>query len=180
MSTRPHNMKSGFTLIELMTSLSLFIIVMTISMTSIFGVFNANRKSRSLKTVMSNLNLAVESMSREMRFGQVYHCGEGDVTSVQNCPTGDTSMSFLSSENKQITYRLNNQSLEKKIDSGDYVKVTAPEVVIDDLVFYTLGAGLDNLLQPKVIIKIESHAGIGNDRTDFTLQTMVSQRALDI
>jgi len=175
------NTKKGFTLIELMTSLSLFIIVMTISMTSIFGVFNANRKSRTLKTVMSNLNLAVESMSREMRFGENYHCGsDGDILTPQNCPAGDTSMSFLSSEGTQITYRLSNQSLEKKIDSGDYIQVTAPEIVIDDLVFYTLGAGLDNLLQPKVIIKIKSHAGTGNARTDFTLQTLVSQRALDI
>ncbi|KKT66972.1 MAG: hypothetical protein UW61_C0019G0002 [Candidatus Curtissbacteria bacterium GW2011_GWC1_44_33] len=173
-------MRRGFTLVELMVAMSIFIIVMTISMGSILGVFDANRKSRSLKIVLNNLNLAVESMSKEMRFGKNYHCGSGTVTVPQNCPGGDTLMSFLSSDNIQITYRLNNQTIEKKLDNGDYIAVTAPEIVIDNLTFYTVGAGASNTLQPKVIIKIQSHAGLGADRSDFTLQTLVSQRVLDI
>jgi len=170
----------GFTLIELMVAVSIFIIVMTISMGSIIGVFDANRKSRSLTTVLNNLNLAVESMSKEMLFGKNYHCGSGTVTVPQNCPTGDNLMSFLSSDNIQITYRFNNQSIEKRVNSGDFIAVTAPEIVIDDLVFYTLGAGTSDTLQPKVVIKIQSHAGTGAGQTDFTLQTLVSQRTLDI
>lgn len=173
-------MKKGFTLIELMTALSIFIIVMTISMGSILGAFDANRKSRSLKSVMNNLNLAVESMSREMRYGQTYHCGSGDVTLPQNCPEGGTLVSFLSSEAEQITYRLNGTALERRVGEGDYVAVTAPEVVIDDLTFYVLGTDPEDTLQPKILIKIESHAGSGRGRSDFTLQTMVSQRPLDI
>jgi prepilin-type N-terminal cleavage/methylation domain-containing protein len=170
----------GFTLIELMVAVSIFIIVMTISMGSIIGVFDANRKSRSLTTVLNNLNLAVESMSKEMLFGKNYHCGSGTITEPQNCPSGDDFISFLSSDNIQITYRLNNQSIEKRLDSGDFISVTAPEIIIDDLIFYTLGAGTSDNLQPKVIIKIQSHAGTMEGRTDFTLQTLVSQRALDI
>ena len=174
-------MKKGFTLIELMVALSIFIVIMTISMGSILGVFDANRKSRSLKTVLSNLNLAVESMSKEMRFGQNYHCGSGTVTTPQNCPSGDTLMSFLSSDNVQVTYRFNNQTIEKSTGTGDYIPVTAPEIVIDNLTFYTLGAGASNTLQPKVLIKIKSHSGTtGKGRTDFTLQTLVSERKLDI
>lgn len=173
-------MKNGFTLIELMVAVSIFIIVMTISMGSIVGVFDANRKSRSLKTVLNNLNLAVESMSKEMRFGKNYHCGSGSVTVPQNCPGGDTLMSFLYSDGVQITYRLNNQTIEKQVGSGNYIAVTAPEIVIDDLTFYTLGAGTENSLQPKVIMKIKSHAGENKGRSDFTLQTLVSQRTLDI
>jgi prepilin-type N-terminal cleavage/methylation domain-containing protein len=170
----------GFTLIELMTAVSIFVIIMTISMGSITGVFEANRKSRSLKTVLNNLNLAVESMSKEMRYGKNYHCGSGTVTLPQNCPSGGTLMSFLSSEGVQITYRLSGQAIEKQVGSGSFVVVTAPEISIDDLTFYTLGAGTGNLLQPKVIIKIKSHAGTDKGRSDLTLQTLVSQRTLDI
>ncbi|MBI2087079.1 MAG: type II secretion system protein [Candidatus Zambryskibacteria bacterium] len=173
-------MKKGFTLIELMVAVSAFIIVMTISMGSIVGVFDANRKSKSLKTVLNNLNLAVESMSKEMRFGKNYHCGSGTVTTPQNCPSGDTLVSFLSSDDIQITYRLNSGAIEKQIGSGGYIAVTAPEITIDDITFYTLGAGTSNTLQPKVIIKIQSHAGTGKSRSNFTLQTLVSQRTLDI
>jgi len=67
----------GFTLIELMVSVSVFIIIMTISMGAILGVFDSNRKSRALRTVMNNLNLSMESMSKEMRYGSSYHCGSG-------------------------------------------------------------------------------------------------------
>ena len=163
-----------------MTAVSIFVVVMTISMSSIVGVFDANRKSRSLKTVLNNLNLAVESMSREMRFGKNYHCGSsGAITTPQNCAAGDTFMSFLSSEGNQITYRLTGTTIEKEVNSDGYLAVTAPEIVIDDLTFFTLGAGTGNTLQPKVIIRIRSHAGTGKGRSDFTLETLVSQRPLD-
>lgn len=173
-------MKKGFTLIELMTALSVFIIVMTISMGSIVGVFDANRKSKSLKTVLNNLNLAVESISKEMRFGKNYHCGSGSVTTPQNCSGGGTLMSFLSNEDVQITYRLDNDVIEKRVGNGSYIPITAPEIVIDGLTFYTLGAGTGDTLQPKVIMMIKSHAGSGKSRSDFTLETLVSQRFLDI
>ena len=169
----------GFTLIELMTAISIFIIIMTVAMGSILNIFDINRKARSLKTVINNLNSAVDSMSREMRFGRIYHCGSGSVEVPQNCPSGDTSMSFLSSNGEQITYRFNNNVIEKQVDNGGYVAVTAQEITIDSMVFYTLGAGTGDTLQPKVIIQMKSHAGTGKSRSDFTLETLVSQRVLD-
>lgn len=176
-----HVMKNkGFTLIELLTAVTIFTVVMTISMGAIIGIFDANRKSRSLKTMMSNLNLAVESMAKEMRFGQNYHCGSGNVTIPQNCATGGTLMSFLSSENVQITYQLNGAAIEKQIAGGTFSAVTAPDTIIDSMTFYTLGSGTADTLQPKVIIIIKSHSGTGKSRTDFTLETLVSQRVLDI
>lgn len=172
---------SGFTLIELMTALSIFAIIMTVSLGSILGIFDANRKSRSIKSVMSNLNLTLESMSKELRYGRNYHCGSsGDQTSPQNCAEGDDFISFLSSDGEQISYQLSGNSIEKQVGDEDFIAITAPEVLVDDMTFYVLGAGIDNTLQPKVTIKIKGHAGEGDYRSDFTLQTMVSQRAMDI
>lgn len=174
-------MKKGFTLVEIMTAVSIFIIVMTVSMGSIIGIFDADRKSKSMRSIMGNLNLAVETMAREMRFGTNYHCGAGGAVSTpQNCPSGDSFLGFLSSDNVQIVYRKNGTSLEKSTGNGSYVVVTAPEVVIEDLTFYTLGAGTGNALQPKVLMKIRGTAGSGKSQTTFALQTLISQRALDI
>ncbi len=172
--------QQGFTLIELMTSITIFIIVMTISMGSILSIFDANRKSRSLKTVMNNLNLAVENMSKEMRFGRNYSCGLGYSITPQNCPEGDDSLSFLSSDGEQITYELSGGAIEKQVGIEDSVAVTSPEVVIDDLTFYALGSGVGNSLQPKVVIRVSGHSGSGRSRSDFIIQTLVSQRALDL
>ena len=115
-----------------------------------------------------------------MRFGKNYHCGSGTLTVPQNCSGGDTLMSFLSSDDIQITYQFNSQSIEKRVGSGDFIAVTAPEIVIDDLTFYTLGAGTGDTLHPKVLIKIKSHSGVNKGLSNFVLETLVSQRTLDI
>lgn len=177
------NMGRGFTLIEIMTAVSVFAVVMVISMGAILGVFDANRKSDSLKTVMDNLNFAVDSMSREMRFGKNYHCGTGTLTTPQNCSSGGTLVSFLSSDGQQIAYRLNGTQIEKSVDGGStYIAVTAPEINIESLSFYVLGASPApaNTLQPRVLIKIKGSAGSkAKTKSDFSLQTLVSQRLQD-
>ena len=173
------NLTKGFSLIELMTAMTVFMLVMTISMGSILGVFNANRKSRSLKTVLNNLNLAVESMAKEMRFGENYHCGSGSINNPQDCAGGDDLMAFTSSDGDQITYRLRNDAIEKRVDSGSYFEVTSPEIDIDDLTFYSRGSSPTDTLQPKVLVKIQGHAGAGKSRSEFTIQTLVSQRVPD-
>ena len=174
----------GFTLVELMTAVSIFLIIMTISMGSILSIFDANRKSRSMRAVMTNLNLALESMSREMRYGVNYHCGtQGLLTAARNCANGDDFMSFLSSEGEQVVYRSQGSAIEKSVNSGaSYTVVTAPEIIVDNLAFFTVGAGTsgqNGLLQPKVVIRIQGHAGSGKSQSNFTVQTLVSQRALD-
>lgn len=173
----------GFTLVEMITAMAVFMVVLTLSLGSILQVFDVNRKSQALKTVMSNLNLAIESMAREMRFGEDYHCGSsGTISSPQNCPGGDSFVSFLSSDDEQIVYRLNGSVIEKSVNGGaSYAAITGQEIDIEDLSFYVLGAGAQSpSLQPKVIIKISGTAGADEDsQTEFTLQTMVSQRILD-
>jgi prepilin-type N-terminal cleavage/methylation domain-containing protein len=176
-------MKKGFTLIEMMTAVSVFLVVMTISMGAILGIFDANRKAESSKTVMDNLNFAVETMSREIRFGKNYHCGSTGVLAIhQDCLSGDSLISFLSSDGIQTVYRLNGLTMEKSIDGGNtYTAVTAPEIKINSLSFYVVGSNPPpDTLQPKVLIKISGTAGNKtNTVTSFTLETMASQRLID-
>ncbi len=176
-----HKKQKGFTLIELMTALSIFIVVLTLSMGSILSVFDANRKSRSLKTVMDNLNFSLESMSREMRFGKNYHCDDaGTLTTPQNCPGGDNFVTFLSSDNQQISYKQTGTTIEKSVANGTFIPVTAPEITITDMKFYTLGAVVGDSQQPRIFIKITGFAGdkVGT-RSSFSVQTLVSQRQID-
>jgi prepilin-type N-terminal cleavage/methylation domain-containing protein len=176
--------QKGFTLIELMTSLSIFMIIMVISMGSILGVFDANRKSQSESIVMNNLNLAIESMARDMRFGRNYHCGIGSYATPQSCPLGDTIISFKNVDNDQMVYKLSSGgALERSSDGGaSFTAVTAPEIVIENLTFYALGAegSPANSIQPKVLISVKGFSETkARSRTEFSLQTLVSQRCLD-
>jgi prepilin-type N-terminal cleavage/methylation domain-containing protein len=172
----------GFTLVELMTSLAVFMVIMTIAMGSVLGIFSANRKAQAESAMMNNLNLAMESMAREMRFGQNYHCGTGTYTTAQSCPSGDTVVSFLSSDGRQMVYRLSGSAIERSSDGGaNFVGLTAPEIVIENLKFYVLGATpTPDGTQPKVVITLKGYSGERDtERTDFSLQTVVSQRLLD-
>lgn len=174
-------MKRGFTLIEIMTAVSIFAVVMTISMGSILRIFDTNRKSEALKAVMDNLNLAVESMSREMRFGSVYNCGNIPPTDdPENCSGGNDIIAFKANNGSTIMYRLLNGTIEKSVSAGPFIAVTAEDIAISDLRFFVLGATPGDTLQPKVLIKVKGTAGVKiSDQTDFTVQTLVSQRSLD-
>ncbi len=187
-------MKKGFTLIEIMTAVSIFAVITTISMGSILTVFDVNRKSESIKAVMDNLNLAIESMAREMRFGTNYICEpllpiSGAITAPDPCNDGANSIAFLATDGvTKIVYRETGSGagIEKSRDGGEtFVPVTAPEIAIQELTFFVVGAWPTALegtpLQPKVLMRIRGIAGSKEGtKTDFTIQTLVSQRKLDI
>jgi len=186
----------GFTLIELLTAVSIFLVVMTISLGSVLGVFDVNRKSRVLKNAMTNVNVVLESMSKELRYGRYYHCDSGTGNSVPssvavhiasmdadwNCTvTGGTGfIRFVSSDNQLITYRFNAQRIERRVGSSTWLRATSQEVSISSVTFQVRGETNippNDTRQPKVLIKIRATAGTGGEETDFTLQTIVSQRS---
>jgi len=191
------NLRNGFTLVELIVALALFATVALISAGALLSVADANRKAQVLKSVMNNLNFALESMSREIRVGSNYYCNdvvEGTVppgfASRRNCVNGGNFLAFEASDgnsdtpNDQIIYRLNNGRIEKSINGGSsFSGLTAPEVSIDDgtgLRFYVTGAPEGDSAQPKVLIILSGQAGT-KDRvvTRFDIQTTVSQRSRD-
>jgi prepilin-type N-terminal cleavage/methylation domain-containing protein len=97
------NSQKGFTLVEMLIAITLFIIVAFISIGAILTIFSANKKSQTSKTVVDNLNYTIESMVRNIRFGKTYHCGTGTpYNSLTNCSGGDTFIAVQSGANTYI------------------------------------------------------------------------------
>ncbi len=65
---------SGFTLVEMIVSIGIFIVVALISVGAFLKIMDANKKAQSLKTAINNINFALESMTRELRVGSNYYC----------------------------------------------------------------------------------------------------------
>lgn len=160
---------------------------MLIIMGAVLSVLNVNSKVQAKKTAMDNLNFALESMERTIRFGTKYHCDATvlPVTSARDCGAGASSISVLASDGtSQVTYALSNGALVQTI-GGNTLALTSPEVTIQSITFWVLGAqpyGTDNL-QPRVTITISAIAGSANKaaaQASFKLETTVSQRKLDI
>lgn len=64
----------GFTLLEMLVSLAIFIVVAVIAVGSLVRITALNRQAQTLQASMNNINFVLESMSREMRFGSSFYC----------------------------------------------------------------------------------------------------------
>lgn len=64
-----YSLVKGFTLIELMVSLSIFVIIM-LSATSAYLSFIAyNRQAQTTSTVVNSVSFSIDNMARDMRTG---------------------------------------------------------------------------------------------------------------
>jgi len=184
--------EAGFTIIEMIVAVAIFSVIMVVAVGALLSVISANRKAQSLQSIVNNLNLSLEEMVRTIRVGTTYHCGSsGDKTATQDCP--DLGESYLAFEHSggdplsiqdQYVYRLTTDNQIERSISGindsEFSPVTAPEAVIEQLTFYVTGTENNDNLQPRVIIIVSGYAQIDEKtRTDFNLQTAVSQRLPD-
>lgn len=170
---KPQGVKGGFTLIELMVAMSIFSIVMVMSMTSVFTIISVNRKAQALSSVIDNLNFAVESMTRTIKTNKEYVIGL-DYVVVQNDDGVDLRYSRTVDSDGKGRIMLQR-------GSATAIPITAPEVDIDTfrtIQLYEDGAA--DCEQPMLSIVIRGTATVGSEETDFSLQTVISQRDLRI
>jgi prepilin-type N-terminal cleavage/methylation domain-containing protein len=66
--------QSGFTLIEMIVSLALFSVVVTIAVGALLVLIASNLQLQKEQSVMTNLSFALDSMTREIRTGTNYYC----------------------------------------------------------------------------------------------------------
>ena len=178
--------KKGFTLIEMLVSVSIFTLVMLIAVSAVFTIVASNKKAESLKSVMDNLNFALENMTRNIRTGSNYSC----VDTGGNCPGGDTSFSFTpnQSTDETIEYSISNGQIMEtdQLANGSWTSpyaLTASEISVTKLEFYLVGSGGQGTfgagLQPRVLMTVIGTAGTSTTATQFKIQTTLSQRQID-
>lgn len=118
---RAHSL--GFTLIELMVSLGIFSIVMTIAASSYISAMAASQYSQSSAKVVNSLANVLNNISNEIRNGS---CGSGLCTTST---TGiSNSFSFKNADGKTVKYSLSNNSITRTI-SGASEELTDPKNV---------------------------------------------------
>ncbi len=187
LSFKAPKLREGFTLIEIMVAVSIFSLVMLVAIGSVLSIVSANRKAQALNTVINNLNFALEGMVRDLRTGYDYDCHEAsginDITQKDCYDLGGNGITFHSSQYEgEVTYRLNGSGIEKTVD-GSPLTMTGQEVEIKSLRFYvnkTAKSSDGDYFQPKIIITLNGAFNGFGTPTNFNLQTMVTQRKLDI
>jgi len=157
----------GFTIIEMVVAVGVFAVVITVSLTAFLNISDIQKRAEALRVINNNLNFSLETMMREIRAGSNYRVG-----------SGGTSLIIASVFGGDITYRLNNNRIEKSVDGSPFITLTAPEVNITKLLFIVQGQNPNDGLQPRVNIIITGSAG---EKTliKLNLQTTISQRKID-
>ncbi len=187
----------GFSLIEVLVSLSIFSVVITIAIGALLALIGANARTQNTQAVMTNITYALDSMTREIRTGTNFFCGSGgslpeNGDTTQNCSTGGPAFSFseggvsltefTSNNSRRIGYRLNNNSIERRLGNGAWLAVTAPEIIVTKLKYVVTGTARGDAVTPSVTLYVEGTAGEVNDdsQASFNIQTTIVQQLLDI
>ena len=194
--------RAGFTLIEIMVSVSLFAIVAVIVSGALVTISDVNRKAQAIKLAMDNVSFAMDSMSRNLSDGQVYHCivratppniWESGFEQINTCSSGDSgvALAFQSKSKikpgttnnyRKMIYRFVKATVNEpgKIeiwqafsdDPGSFVAMTAPEVDIEDMKFYVFPAGETEF---RILMTVRGSVK-GKSDTEFNLQTTIKSR----
>ena len=159
-------------MIEMLVSVAIFSIVITMIMGTITTIVDASRKARTLTEVMNNLNFGFESMTRTLKTGT-------------NINVTSNTISAKDQKGRTILYEFSNEGgITKKVDTESPEPITSNNLKLSSWYIkeYTSGRGLpDGGEQPRVFFsvkgRVETAKGIASE---FTLQSTVSQRQLEL
>jgi prepilin-type N-terminal cleavage/methylation domain-containing protein len=186
----------GFTLIELMIATTLFTIVMMMGVGSLVVSSNFAKASQKLRIAVDNVNFAMESMTRELRTGTHYYCGNGNYDLVNNSAVNDCVNGSFVAFNPQITPSSPTRIVYFRVPRNDGSGTTSlrkcelsPSIVCSDVVsgdvdiqmlnFYVTGSLPGDKIQPSVEIVIKGVVTVKGVATPFALQSMATQRSTE-
>ncbi|MCX6752230.1 MAG: prepilin-type N-terminal cleavage/methylation domain-containing protein [Candidatus Nomurabacteria bacterium] len=194
-----NNRKRGFTIIETMISVSLFLIIVMVGMGALLNADMLHNKSKSMRSIMDNLSFIMEDMSRNIRTGYNYRCYESGTwpgisqQSVFNTPQSCISGGVLVFEEAhgknllttppdtnatdQWIYKIESTDggltfdISKSVDGGvTWVQMNSDEVSLNGVSgFSVIGAEAGDNQQPFVTIKL-----VGNINLQNNIQTPFS------
>ncbi|MDD5430643.1 MAG: prepilin-type N-terminal cleavage/methylation domain-containing protein [Candidatus Pacebacteria bacterium] len=157
---------SGFTIVELLVAMSLFMVVTAI----VAGVFirslRTQRISMALVSANNNAELSVEQMAREIRTGFDF------------LVSGDGRIINFTSKGKEISYKIEGGSLQRSVNGGIYSKITADDVTVYDTSKFIR---LEDALFPEritIIMRVGSPKAFDAEESLIDIQTTVSSRIL--
>ncbi len=161
----------GFTIVELLVAMSIFIVLTTIATGAFIQALRSERRLLALMSVTNNVSLVLEQMTREIRTGYLF---SGGVPNQSSCANGAT-LTFESSAagGGSITYSLKEGKIERNGKNA-----TASNVNVENLCFIvTRGQNVCNPWRVTILSTVNA-LPIVETVSSITLQTTASSRVL--
>jgi len=162
----------GFTLVEVLVSVSLFIMIIVALSQVYISVIRSERIAYALLNSENNIRNSLEIMARSIRIGKNFE------------PTGNRRKIcfdyFLDGYWQNICYRFNEPhgTLEKLSGVGPFASILDPQLKVNHLQFYIKGGTPDS--QASVIIVMEVSISVKKQEYFFNVQTAVTPRSLGV
>ncbi len=182
MNYKTYKNKKGFTMVEMLVSVAVFSIVVTMVMGTISTIVDASRKSRTITEVMNNLNFGFESMTRTLKTAKTINVSTSGGSKINTITATDY-------KDREIIYKFydwdnsTQRGITRKVGSGEEESITSSNLKLSSWYIrkYT-SSGTSGLgAQPRVFFsvkgRVETAKGISSE---FTLQSSVSQRQLEL
>ena len=175
------NISRGFTLIELMVGLSIFLLVAGAAGGLLVKSLTSQQFSLANQDISSQASFLVEYMSRSIRQAQKEL---GDPPTCVTTGTGHnymvsgSSLTFVDKDSLCHTFSLVGDQIQETIETGSQF-LTTSNVVVNELSFSIIGESQEDNLQPRVKMYVEVEGGNTSDPS-IQLQTTISQRRYDV
>lgn len=190
----------GYTIIETMISVAIFLLVVEFGLGSILGANSLHKKSQDMRSLLDSLSFIMDDLSRNLRTGSSYQCfrkvtdptlSPATLGGPRSCSDGwaiafESDSGSTGTLTDQIVYYIGSGKIYKSTDGAqNFLALTSDEIVIDSISgFSVLGAespsSTSNRQQPFVMVRFAGTITYKNIITPFSLQTSASQRLVDI
>lgn len=173
---------TGFTLIEILVAMSIFVIVML----TIGGIFvsitKTQRKSSIEQRVQAEARYALELLTQEIKGGEIDYNAYGGALGSNL----QTILNLIRPNGDNVQFRLGDNTLKMRVGGSDQ-NVLSSDVKVENLQFYItplaspfdFGAGVPNE-QPRVTIsftvKEAKTTAKAEEKSEMKVQTTVSSR----
>ena len=164
------NFKKAFTLPEILVSLFIFSIAITLLIPIFINISRSYRAIAGFINAQNNLRFVLQSMTGEIKEGTDYQ--------IQS----KGSFSFINQDNQEVSYWLDNGVIQRSVNSTAY-PLTDSRLRVSDFKVILHCPNNDSSCQPRVtfIIKIEPASKTESEKFSpfsFTLQTSITQRKI--
>lgn len=160
---------TGFTLIELVVGVTVFVIVISIVVNLFVLGLKGQRKFLAIQNVQDNARYLLEFIAKEIR-----------MSTINN--SASNSLNITRPDGEVVTYVFTGQTIDRLTANPSTTGPLNSNEVLISGGFYTTGIGLDDSQQPRVtiVMKIEATGEKKEQESEINIQTTLCPRNLEI
>lgn len=164
--------KNGFTIVELLIAMGVFVVLLTIMVNIFIGSLKTQRSMVALMLANDSASLVLEQMAREIRTGENF--------SIPSGVSGD-ELRFKNANGQNVVYKFNAEAIERGVGGLEPVPITGKNVNITRLNFNLVHqfTGFGQNWPPRITITLEVKSkNLELQSISTAIQTTVSARNL--